>query len=100
MVTATPLPPDAYVPVPIRWRHVVPGDVFVGRDGALWLVAGISAGGVADKATLVGPITYHAGPGEIDPDDTVTVLIPVSEAEAVELTREVLGARLVERRTA
>jgi hypothetical protein len=35
----------------------------------------------------------------VDLDDVIDVLIPVPEREAVELAREVLGARLVERRT-
>lgn len=91
----TDLPPDAWVPVPIRWRHVVPGDVVV-FGSALWLVTLRPKDG-----EVHGQRTFHERhQGRPDPDDAVQVLIPVTERDAVELTREQLGARLVAGRTA
>lgn len=93
----TTLPADCFVPVPIRWRHVLAGDVFVDRNGQLWHV-------VAANPHRTGLITVAAERGDesltqqLDPDDVIHVLIPVPERDAVELTRERLGARLVERR--
>ena len=89
------LPPDAWVPVPMRWRHVVAGDVIVGHDGGLWLVAVRGRDGLT-TAMRTGA-DQHSAP--VDPDDVVQVLVPVTEREAVELTRDQLGARLIERRT-
>lgn len=96
-VTAT-LPPDVWVPVPIRWRHILPGDVFVDRDGALWHVneTRTPIAGLWIKAAK-GVDTVQAA---VDFDDVIHVLIPVPERDAVELTRDTLGARLIGRRTA
>lgn len=94
----TGLPADAWVPVSLRWRHVVAGDVFVAPDGELWLVH-------AAQALPDGTFRVVADRGAdeygrpVDPDDVISVLVPVSLRDAVELTREQLGARLVERRT-
>ncbi len=91
----TSLPPDAWVPVPVRWRHVLPGDVIAGRDGALWLITVHEPNGMVIAArSFRKRFTDHP-----DPDETVHVLVPATEREAVELTREQLGARLIERRT-
>ncbi len=90
----TSLPPDAWVPVPVRWRHVQPGDLVL-AGATPWLITHVQ-----DDGTVVGQHTFrerhHARP---DPDDVAQVLVPVTEREAVELAREQLGARLVERRT-
>lgn len=91
----TELPPDAWVPVPLRFRHLVEGDVFLGSDGALWHVGQVHHGAQTRVAVQCGDAKRV---GDLDPDETVEVLVPVSEREAVELTREQLGARLVERR--
>jgi hypothetical protein len=91
------LPADAWVPVPVRFRHVVPGDVFVGRDGALWH---IRATGVLGRNIVSADQGENNRATPVDLDDVVQVLVPVGEREAVELTREQLGAQLVERRTA
>lgn len=90
-------PADCYVPVPVRWRLAAEGDVFVGGGGALWHVDTIGRG----YGTQLTVQASHAG-REVkvgcDPDETVTILVAVPEADAVDLVREVLGARLIARR--
>jgi len=89
------LPPDAFVPVPIRWRAVIPGDVIVAPDGVLWLITLCPKDG-----EVIGQRTFHErNSGRPDPDEVVQVLVPVTEADAVELCRDELGARLVAGRT-
>jgi hypothetical protein len=89
----------AWVPVPLRWRHVIAGDTFADRDGALWHVT------MAGDLWRRGSLSVSAIKGEfpmdaqVDPDDVIPVLIPVTERDAVELTIDQLGARLVARRT-
>lgn len=92
------IPADCWTPVPLRFRHVIEGDVFVGRDGALWHVERISSsyGPGVEVTVRCCAATHHA---DVDPDEVVHVLVPVTERDAVELTREQLGARLVQRRT-
>ena len=85
--------PDAWAPVPMRWRWVQPADVVLDPDGQPWMLTDRPMTG--GMTVTRGAHSYTATP---DPDDTVTVLIPVAEREAVELTREQLGARLIERR--
>lgn len=90
---------DCWTPVPLRWRHAIEGDVFVGRDGALWRVDQANSFGPAGIEVVVScAAATHAA--DVDPDEVVHVLVPVTERDAVELTREQLGARLVDRRTA
>lgn len=86
---------DTWVPVPIRFRHVLPGDMFVGRDGELWRVDRTGPGMAMTASTSINTFT-----SDVDPDDVIPVLVPTPERDAVELTREQLGARLIERRTA
>jgi hypothetical protein len=92
------LPPDVWVPVPVRFRHVVAGDTFVGNGAKLWHVTKVTP----DLAQL--RVEAHQGDTvfrvAIDPDEVVDVLTPVPERDALELTRDALGARLIERRTA
>lgn len=89
-------PADAWVPVPLRWRHVRAGDMFVDREGQPWFVADIRE---RDGQLRVETLLRGGGwTGEVDPDDVIPVLVPVLERDMVELTREQLGARLVERR--
>lgn len=88
---------EVWVPVPLRWRHIIPGDVFLGgADGDMpWMIVRI-------EKDWGGKVTCQSGPdvfsSEVDPDDTVNVLVPASERDAVELTIEELGARLILRR--
>lgn len=87
-------PRDAWVPVPLRWRHVVAGDAFLGKDGGLpWHVVAVEQGRRVIVARGARTVT-----ATVDPDDVIRVLVPVTERDAVALTREQLGARLVERR--
>jgi hypothetical protein len=92
------MPPDVYVPVPLHWKHVLPGDVFVGKDGALWHVeeTGPSLSTSYDVIAVRGAKVHKA---DVDPDDSIQVLVPVTERDALRLTRDELGATLVERRT-
>lgn len=88
---------DCWVPVPVRWRHLAPGDVFVAPDGRLWHLVGITPERGQLVAGAMHGEEYARRP--VDPDDVIPVLVPTPERDAVELTREQLGARLVERRT-
>lgn len=91
------LPPDCWVPVPLRWRHVVAGDTFVGRENQLWHVEEINGYGAAlDVAVRCSGDTHRV---DVDPDEAMQVLVPVAERDAVELLREELGARLAAQRT-
>jgi hypothetical protein len=89
---------QVWVPVPLRWRHVAAGDVFLGRESQLWRVerVGSSYGPGVEVTVSTVDATFS---DEVDPDDVIEVLIPTLEVDAVELTREELGARLVARRT-
>jgi hypothetical protein len=96
-MTAPP-PVDCWVPVPLRWRHVQPGDVFVGHEAQLWMVSGVGPDGARFRADVTraycGPTTYY-----VDPDEVIRVLVPVTERDAVQLCRDELGARLIAGRT-
>lgn len=89
--------PDAWVPVPLRWRHILPGDMVVAPDDQIWHVIEVWSGKCSTTATAErGKERFSR---DVDPDDVIPVLVPVVERDAVELTRDQLGARLVERRT-
>jgi len=93
------LPADVWVPVPLRWRHVAPGDTFEGQDKKLWHVEYI---GIGSQSGLLGAVVRRANDqwnGKVDPDEVVNVLVPVTERDAVELCRDELGARLADRRS-
>lgn len=85
---------DVWVPVPLRWRHVQPGDVIVGTNGRLIAVEATGGHGQQVYVHLHG----HALPFPLDPDDTVQVLVPVAERDALVASRDQLGARIAERR--
>lgn len=95
------MPPDAWLPVPLRVRHVCVGDIFLSpkRTGQLWMVAGRVdlVDRPASAVTVVRSGVEHTA--ELDLDDTMQVLVPVTERDALRLTRDELGAALVERRT-
>jgi hypothetical protein len=95
------LPPDAWVPVPLRWRYVRVGDVFFSeKTGDLWTVVE----DLDPHWKIDGKITVQRGTrtfsSKVDPDDLIQVLVPVAERDAMALAREELGARLADRRTA
>lgn len=94
---ATTLPADVFVPVPLRWKHVVSGDVIVARDGELWIIGDneLPRGGVSIRARQGGD-SYFAR--DVDPDDVIKVLVPVTERDALQCTRDQLGARVIDRR--
>lgn len=92
------LPADAFVPVPIRWRHVAAGDVFVGRDGRLWHVTNAAPSPRAGTSVVAVHADDVVG-ADVDPDEVVHVLVPVTERDAVELCIDELGARLMAGRT-
>jgi hypothetical protein len=91
---------DAWVPVPLRWRHVQVGDVFFSaKTGDLWLVTAAEnrADRPARRVTVAhGGATHTA---EVELDDIAQVLVPVIERDALRLSRDELGARLIDRRT-
>jgi hypothetical protein len=91
---------DCFVPVPMRWRLVAAGDVFVAKDGRLWSVGALGPrvrGSGLYVAAHCGLQSYET---HVDPDDVIHVLIPTPERDAVLLTRDQLGARVFARRTA
>lgn len=88
-----------WCPVPLRWRVVQPGDVIVGTDGHTWSVGalGPAAGqpGGLWVATYCGTRSWQ---GAVDLDAVVNVLVPAPERDALTTTRDVLAARIIERR--
>lgn len=86
---------DCWCPVPLRWRHVLPGDVVLDPDRRSWMLTDRPMSG--GLTVTRGAHSYTATP---DPDAVVDVLVPVAEREAVEVARDQLGAALVARRTA
>lgn len=89
------------VPVPMRVRHVAPGDVFVSsRDGSHWHVtsAAEELWRLAGRE-LVAECEDRTVKSDLDPDHVLDVLIPDIERDAVELLYAELGARLAGRRT-
>lgn len=83
---------DCHTPIPLRWRHVRPGDVVVLKD-KLWEVVGTNT---QDVVTVIrGGKTHSAAP---DADATVPVLVRHQEREALQIAREQLGGTVMDRR--
>lgn len=84
---------DVHVPVPVRWRVVRPGDVIVGEDGELYMVTAVLVAprGVELRLTHGKYDERHWG----DPDQVANVLMRVELKDALVLTRDQLGARLM-----
>lgn len=94
-----PVPADAWVPVPMRWRNVRAGDVVLDPDGRPWMVVDAIAStmGRGPWVHVQRGDQFHGK--ERDPDATVPVLVALAERDAVERVREQLGpVRLVDRR--
>lgn len=83
-----------WIPVTIRWRHVRGGDVIAGTDGNLWMIE-------ARDRRWTEWVSVRRGDQQfddyVDPDETVTVLVPAAEAAARDLARNELGAKVVDR---
>lgn len=87
---------DVWVPVPLRWRHVVGGDVIIGTGGVPWMV---DATAHADDGSWVALArAAHDWRGQVDPDEVVQVLVLATERDALTVARDQLGARIVESR--
>lgn len=90
-------PATCWVPVPIRWRYVQPGDSVPGRDGGTLLhVTGVGPDGNRFRVDLAQG--YGGGTYYVDPDEMVSVLVPIPERDAGALTVEQLGAVVIGRR--
>lgn len=90
---------DCYVPVPIRWRHVIAGDLFLDRNGNPWHVTDANTRG-RTGCRVVAVCRDLTLDRAVDPDAAVTVLMRADERDAANLLRTELGARLIERRSA
>jgi len=76
------------------------GDVFLSaKTGDLWMVAGLVDRTDRPARDVTVQRGGHSYTGEQDLDDLLQVLVPVVERDALRLTRDELGARLVDRRT-
>jgi uncharacterized coiled-coil protein SlyX len=92
------VPSDAFLPVPIRWRHVLPGDVLAVKRGdevEPWLVR-VSRAGDPTGWTVEVARTGADVPRNVDPDDEVPVLVAAAVADAFVVLRE-QGAEMVGR---
>lgn len=94
---------DCWVPVTLRWHHVVAGDVIVtaGADPKLWgittLVDASEAANVITVDAVRGAEKFTKAVDPTDPKATVRVLERHSQREALVTCRESLGARVVGR---
>jgi hypothetical protein len=102
---AARVPHDLFAPLPVPWRTVRAEDVVMGDDGELYSVersGWIGASGPDGRPTTWG-LTLVCGawrdtiPG--GPDDLAHVLTRVGTVDAVTVTREALGARLLATRS-
>lgn len=84
------LPPDAWVPVPMRWRNVKAGDVVLDPDGRLWMIDRVylEQDGTLNVLHNAGGTSAFLAPR--DPDATVPVLVSLAERDAVVALREQL----------
>lgn len=83
-----------WVPIPLRARHLQLGDVVAGKEaGTLWLV-----NRCGDVVELMSCGRHASWSGHLDPDETVHVLVPLPEREALTTARDELAARVIERR--
>lgn len=86
---------DHWGPLPLRWRHVVPGDVVITGDGegrTAWVMLQAETFGRTTRTVGVSGRGRHSA--EVDPDAMVTVLVPLAMREAIRLARTELGAQV------
>lgn len=91
-------PSTCWAPVPLRWRHVRPGDITVAEDGSLVPIVsvGYSQAGVDVDYVVPGGLDHAT---ELDPDEMVDVLVPIPERDLMRTTAEQLGAWCIDRAT-
>lgn len=84
---------DAWAPVPRRWADIEPGDTFFGAGPSLWHVEriGTSYGAALEVVAVRGNQTARVD--DLDPDETVDVLVPVLERDSLAVLHEQLGAQ-------
>lgn len=89
--------PDAWVPIKLRVRHVIVGDVVIGKGPVPWMVTEL----LNHAANPSRYVTVRRGADEVttemDLDDTLKVLVAVPERDTMRLLRDELGAKLIER---
>jgi hypothetical protein len=83
---------DVWVPIPMRWSCVRPEMTLLRPDGREWMVMSATR---TPSGTLV-----RARRGEqeffgVPPEPTALVLVPVPERDALTLSRDVLGSRIM-----
>lgn len=88
--------PENWTPVPLRWRHVKAGDVFV-ADGRTWMVIAVSERPELGWLTSVASGADQFEAVEVDPDEVVSVLCPAPEANALARVRDELGGSVIDR---
>jgi hypothetical protein len=88
-------PATCWVPVPVRWRYVQPGDVIAGKGGLFMVDQSEALLGSGEW--VLGTVNAPSQAG--DPDEMVSVLVPVPERDARSLVLEDLATHVIGRRT-
>jgi hypothetical protein len=88
-----------WVPVPLRWRNVVAGDVIVGQKGKAWHVERPLPDLLMRHGADWWPRTDEDRRLLPDPDSRVPVLTAVPMVNAVELLHSELNAQLLAARS-
>lgn len=88
---------DHWAPTVLDWCAVVAGDLILSSDDRPLYVETVTI----DTATGAGQVRLagHPTPYPVRADATVRVLVPVAERDALALTLDQLGGRIIERRT-
>lgn len=88
---------QTWVQVPLRWRYIQRGDLFVTPAGATWMVVAEPAWAEQLTITAIGK-SGKVTPGAVDPDDFANVLMQVAHIDAITMLHSELGARLLSSR--
>lgn len=83
---------DHWAPIPLRWRHVLPGDVIVGKAKPL-MVRDVRP----DPGGLTVRVYGFEQPYYVDADEVMQVLVPAAERTAIASVREQLGGQIIGR---